>query len=119
MSGVEISALRIADVRRTSAGVLGVGLVLAVLPVGIGPPCPLRSFTGVPCPLCGTTAAVRALLDADPVGALAANPFGILAVLVAVLLVAVPPAVLRVPARALVAAGLASWLFQLDRFGIL
>jgi hypothetical protein len=119
MSGVEISALRVVDVRRTSAVVLGVGLALSLLPVGLGPPCPLRSFTGLPCPLCGTTTAVRALLDADPASALAANPFGVLAVLFAVLLVAVPPAVLRVPARALVGAGLASWLFQLHRFGIL
>ena len=110
--------LRIVDVRRTVAGALGVGLVLSLLPVGLGPPCPLRSVTGLPCPLCGCTTAVRALLGADPGGAVAANPFGVLAVLVALLLLVAPPAVLRVPVLALVAAGLASWLFQLHRFGI-
>lgn len=37
-------------------------------------PCPLRTLTGIPCPTCGGTTAVRALLDRDLGGAFHANP---------------------------------------------
>ena len=38
------------------------------------PPCVWRSWTGWPCPGCGTTRAIVRLLHADLSGALAANP---------------------------------------------
>jgi hypothetical protein len=37
-------------------------------------PCVFRGVTGIPCPTCGTTRTVLALLDGDVLSALAANP---------------------------------------------
>jgi len=58
-------------------GVLSLGLGLAALWLRLGlplPVCPLRQWTGIPCPTCGATRMVRAVLAGEPVRALAANP---------------------------------------------
>ena len=52
----------------------GAVLVLRVNPLGILHPCPLRQLTGIPCPTCGGTAAFRALLSGNLVGAIRDNP---------------------------------------------
>lgn len=40
------------------------------------PACPFHALTGLPCPTCGVTRAVLALLRGDASGALQANPLG-------------------------------------------
>ena len=62
--------------------------LVPLLPGPDGLPCPLRTLTGLPCPLCGMTTSVPAAVHLDPVAALAANPGGVLAALVAVGLLA-------------------------------
>lgn len=52
-------------------------LWLALAPVL--PACPMRTFTGIPCPTCGTTRAAVALLHGDLATALHANPLAALA----------------------------------------
>jgi len=52
-----------------------------------GVPCGLRALTGIPCPLCGMTTSVVATVQGRVGDAVAANPFGILVVVAAVLLV--------------------------------
>ena len=47
----------------------------AALGGGLLLPCPLRTLTGVPCPLCGMTTAATGLASGDLGAALAANPF--------------------------------------------
>ena len=42
---------------------------------GLWLPCPLRTLTGIPCPLCGMTTAATGLASGDLGAALAANPF--------------------------------------------
>ena len=94
--------------------------------------CPLRTLTGVPCPLCGMTTAAVALTRGDLAASLAANPFLLLlaaatAVMAAVMagraagLVAPPRPLSGAWQRraTLAAAGLAlaSWVVQLNRFG--
>ena len=81
-----------------------------------GLPCPLRALTGIPCPLCGMTTGVCATVSGDLPAAVAANPLGVVAVAVAVVLL-VRPGWRRanVPARAVPAALGLSWCWQLIR----
>ncbi len=98
---------------------LAISAVLAFSPLHPGIICPLRAATGVPCPFCGMTTSVKAMLHADPGGAWAANPGGIAAVLVAATLVVWRPRALRVPLVPIVVALAAMWVFQLTRFSVL
>jgi Protein of unknown function (DUF2752) len=94
--------------------------------------CPLRTLTGIPCPLCGMTRAATSLAAGDLGASLASNPFLLvlaLATAVMTALMAGRALGLAAPARPLpgrarrwvaVAVGLlaaASWLVQLDRYG--
>ncbi len=40
--------------------------------------CPIKKISGYPCPSCGSTRSVMNLLEADFLGAINANPFGII-----------------------------------------
>lgn len=83
-----------------------------------GVPCPLRTFTGIPCPLCGMTTSVCAAVTGHLGEAVAANPFGVVAVVAALWLLVTwrTGRVLRFP-RWLPWVGLAaSWAWQLARF---
>jgi hypothetical protein len=94
--------------------------------------CPLRTLTGVPCPLCGMTRAAISLAAGDLGASLAFNPFLlVLALATAVMTVLMAGRALGLvgPARPLtgrarrwLSAGVAvlvaaSWLVQLDRYG--
>jgi len=78
------STVDLHDLRIAGGVVLAGAALLALLPGPDGLPCPLRSLTGIPCPLCGMTTSVTAVVHLDPVAALAANPAGVAAVVVAV-----------------------------------
>ena len=107
------------DLRIAGAVMLAAATLAPVLPGPDGVPCPLRSLTGVPCPLCGMTTSVTAAVHLDPLTALAANPAGVLAVAVAiVLLVARHRRRLTVPVWALPAGLLLMWIWQLARLGV-
>jgi hypothetical protein len=114
-STVELHDLRIAG------GVLLAGA--ALIPLVPGPnglPCPLRSLTGIPCPLCGMTTSVTAAVHLDLGAAVAANPAGVLAVLVAVaLLVFRGRRRVDLPVWSAAVALVAMELWQLARFGLM
>jgi len=112
--------LDLVPVRWGGAAMLALGLVLPHLPGNPGVPCPLRTLTGVPCPLCGMTTSVKAVMGGHLGAAVSANPFGVVAVLAAALLVLRPRARrLRVSSVVLVAAVVTSWGLQLHRFHVL
>jgi hypothetical protein len=106
--------------RWPGAAMLALGAALPHLPGNPGLPCPLRTVTGVPCPFCGLTTSVKAVMRADVARAAAANPVGILAVGLAFLVVLRPRRCnLRVPATVLLLGVGLSWVVQLHRFHFL
>ncbi len=74
--------------RAMGAAMLGIAAVRPMLPVEPGLPCPLRTLTGVPCPLCGMTRSVTAAVHGHLAHSLVLNPGGIVAVMLAVALLA-------------------------------
>jgi hypothetical protein len=112
--------VEVAPLRWLGGAMVGLGAVLPHLPHNPGLPCPLRTLTGVPCPLCGMTTAVKAVCTGHVRTSVAANPFGIVAVLVAVALLLRPSVrSVRLPVAIIVAAALTSWVWELRRFGFL
>lgn len=89
--------------------------------------CPLRRLTGVPCPFCGSTTVFMEAGGGHWAQAVLANPFTVAAALVFLVApaFAVDPVRMaqNLPPRARWIGGgallLASWLWQLHRFGFL
>ena len=86
-----------------------------ILPVHPAVACPLRSATGVPCPLCGITRAVVAAAHGHVVASLAFNPAGIVVLLVAVVAILRPAwlARLQLPAWSFLAIVGALWVWNI------
>jgi len=112
--------LDLTDARGAAIAVLGAGPILALLPGHAGLPCPLRTLTGVPCPLCGSTTSVEDAFRGHIVGAIQANPLGLGLVATALfLLVRRPRHALRVPGVVVALTVLGLWLFELHRFSLI
>jgi hypothetical protein len=108
------------SLRPLAAGMLVLGAVLPHLPGNPGVPCPLRTMTGVPCPFCGSTTAVKAVVNGHLHQAVSASPLGLGVALIAVVVVLRPRWVpRRMPLLPIAVAVAASWVWQLVRFGFL
>lgn len=107
------------DLRIAGAVMLAGAALAPIVPGPDGVPCPLRTLTGVPCPLCGMTTSVTAAVHLDPLAALAANPAGVLAVLVALALVAFRRRrQVTMPVWAVPTGLLLLWIWQVARLGV-
>ena len=108
------------DARGAAFAMLAAAATLPLLGGPAGLPCPLRTLTGVPCPLCGMTTSVEATVHGHLGAALQANPAGPFVVLAALaLLVRRPRRVVKVPTIALLVLALGLWLFELHRFSLI
>lgn len=108
-------AVDVSELRTAGVALLGAGLLLPALGHP-GVACPLRSLTGIPCPLCGMSTSVEATLHGRLGAAAAANPVGIAAVGVALWFVVRPPGRVHIPPLLAVAGLAAMWAFELVRF---
>jgi hypothetical protein len=104
--------------RIAAGGMLAVAAVRPLVPVETTPPCPLRLATGIPCPLCGMTRGVTAVVHGSVGKAFELNPASVALVLLAVVLLVTPrlPRRVRVPLWVLVAVLGAMWAFQLAKY---
>jgi Protein of unknown function (DUF2752) len=116
---VRMVALDPTDLRTSGAVMLGAAIALPLLPGHPGLECPLRRFTGVPCPLCGMTTSVEDGVRLHLGRAFLANPGGLAAIAAAVLLLVLRPQRLRVPTLLPPFVLSVLWLFELHRFSIL
>lgn len=118
--GTATLPLDVTGFRWAGAAMIGLGVGLPLLPHNPGLACPLRTLTGVPCPMCGMTTAVKAGLAGHWSASIAANPFGIVAVLVAIALLVRPRLrSVKVPVMLIVGCAMASWVWELRRFGFI
>ncbi|MEY9845616.1 DUF2752 domain-containing protein [Streptacidiphilus sp. MAP5-3] len=110
--------------RGSGAGVLAVAAAEVHATHDPGVLCPFRRFTGIPCPVCGSTTVFMELGAGHPVAAVAANP---VTVLIGLGLLFAPLGGgawwWRLPARkkniVIFSALGVSWLWQLHRYGFL
>jgi hypothetical protein len=110
--GIDLKPLRVAG-----AGMLAIAAVRPWLPATLGPPCPLRTVTGVPCPFCGMTRGVTALVHGHVSDAFTYNPGAFLVVAMAiVLLVAWRWQRVRIPVWAVFLFFAVLWAFQLFKY---
>ncbi len=96
---------------------LPLAAVRPLLPVWPVPPCPLRSVTGIPCPFCGMTRGVTAIVHADFSAAFGFNPGAFLVVAMAiVLLVAWRWQRVKIPMWAVFLFFAVLWAYQLFKY---
>jgi hypothetical protein len=112
------------DLRGFGVVIAAGAVVLPLLPE-VGPLCPLRRLTGIPCPFCGMTTAMVALLRLQPADAFMANPAALL-LAVAILVACLPAAARRRPTIDRSRLGPLAWLavpllwvWQLHRFELI
>jgi hypothetical protein len=103
------------ETRVVAGGMLTVAAAWPILPFHPPLACPLRSATGIPCPLCGMTRAVVAAAHGHIGASLAFNPGGIAVLLLAVIAVVRPGWLtrVRVPTWAIFAVFGALWLWNI------
>jgi hypothetical protein len=109
---VDLRPLRLAGLALIPAA-----LVLKALPFSPVPPCPLRTLTGVPCPLCGSTRGVIAAVHGDIAGAITLNPASLIVLVLAVMLViGWRVERVRIPVWLIVAVFAALWTYQMFKY---
>jgi hypothetical protein len=104
--------------RLLGAVMLAGAVVKPYLPDQAGlPPCPLRTLTGIPCPFCGMTRGVTALVHGHLSAAFGFNPGAFLVVAAAiVLLVAWRWQRVRIPVWAVFLFFALLWSYQLFKY---
>ena len=115
MSAIPVLPRRARDVRIGGVALVGAAAIWPVLPLHPPLACPLRSITGIPCPLCGMTRACIAAVHGHLGSSLAFNPGGVLVILLAVTALIRPQLLVRAqPPRWLMIGALSAlWVWNL------
>ena len=109
---VDLRPLRVGAVALVPAA-----FVIGRLPIRVVPSCPLRTLTGIPCPLCGSTRGVIAAVHGHLGHALALNPASLLVLVLAAMLVfGWRVERVRIPVWCIVAVFAVLWSYQLFKY---
>jgi hypothetical protein len=110
--------LELKPLRFAGAAMLGIAAIRPTLSaVPLGPPCPLRTVTGIPCPFCGMTRGVTALVHGHVSAAFSFNPGAFLIVAMAIaLLIAWRWQRVRIPVWAVFLFFALLWAYQLFKY---
>ncbi|MFN2594833.1 MAG: DUF2752 domain-containing protein [Actinomycetota bacterium] len=104
--------------RLPALGMVAAGVLLPLLGHP-GTACPLRTLTGIPCPLCGASTSVEDALRGHLWTAARTNPLGVVALAIAgFVVVARRRYVWRIPLAAVFAVLGAAWVVELLRFKV-
>ncbi|MGQ0824413.1 MAG: DUF2752 domain-containing protein [Actinomycetota bacterium] len=87
---ITVDIARGRELRLAAGTMIGSAAVWPLLPLHPSLACPLRTTTGIPCPMCGMTRAVVAAAHGDVGASLRYNPVGIVVLALAVALVLAP-----------------------------
>lgn len=113
----DVTEIELQPLRAAGLLLVPVAIALSILPVDPIPPCPLRTLTGIPCPLCGSTRGVIAAVHGQVGHALALNPASIAVLVLAVLLVVGWRVErIRVPVWGIVAVFALLWSYQMFKY---
>jgi hypothetical protein len=103
--------------RAAALALVPAAFVVNWLPLDVVPGCPLRTLTGVPCPLCGSTRGVIAAVHGHLAHALELNPASLLVLAVAAMLVlGWRVERVRIPVWCVVAVFAVLWTYQLFKY---
>lgn len=109
---IELRPLRLAGLALVPAAI-----ALSVSPFDPVPPCPLRTITGIPCPLCGSTRGVIAAVHGHIGDALVLNPASIgVLVLALALVVGWRVERVRIPVWVIATVFAVLWAYQLYKY---
>src|SRR5215510_3986125 len=109
--------VQLAPLRAASLLIVPAAVALSVSPIDPVPPCPLRTLTGIPCPLCGSTRGVIAAVHGHVGHAVALNPASIVVLVLAVALIAGWRIErVRIPVWVIVAVFGVLWSYQLFKY---
>ena len=111
--------LELAELPLAASFRVGDAYLLPVLPAHGGLVCPLRTLTGIPCPLCGMTTSVVATSRGRLGEAWAATPAGIAVFAMALALLVLRTKPIALPRGVVPLALTGMWVFQLHRFSII
>jgi hypothetical protein len=111
------TSISLRELRIAGAAMLGIAAVRPLIPFEFVPPCPLKTVTGIPCPMCGMTRGVTSLVHGDFAHALLMNPAAYVVVALAVLLlVQWKTKRVVIPVWLIVAVLAAMWTWQLFKY---
>jgi len=113
----DTTEIELAPLRTAGIFLVPAAIVLSVSPVDPVPPCPLRTLTGIPCPLCGSTRGVIAAVHGHIGHALALNPASIGVLILALLMVAGWRVErIRIPVWVIITVFAVLWSYQLFKY---
>jgi hypothetical protein len=113
-----VHVVELRDIRTSGLVLVAGGAVMSASGAHSPLVCPLRALTGVPCPLCGMTTSLDQTFHGHLGAALAANPAGVLAVLLAFAVQLWRAPRVRLPQLVPVSFAAGMWAFELHRFGV-